>query len=158
MSDSQFVTPELKIGILGSGWMGSVHAECYRRIEGVKVVGVFSRNLERAEAAAKTCHAKAVDDVSALLDDPNVDAIDVCLPTTNHAEFVGAALEHGKHVFCETPFALTFTEAEAMLKAAKDVEMKTRQSEFKIRRLLRLRRFLSEDYWLARSSWDHTYG
>jgi UDP-N-acetylglucosamine 3-dehydrogenase len=122
MSDSQFVTPELRIGILGSGWMGSVHAECYRRIEGVKVVGVFSRNLERAEAAAKTCHAKAVDDVSALLDDPNVDAIDVCLPTTNHAEFVGAALEHGKHVFCETPFALTFTEAEAMLKAAKDVD------------------------------------
>jgi predicted dehydrogenase len=59
---------------------------------------------------------------SALPDDPNVDAIDVCLPTSNHAEFVVAALEHGKHVFCETPFALTFTEAEAMLEAAKDAD------------------------------------
>jgi predicted dehydrogenase len=102
--------------------MGSVHAECYPRIKGAKVVGIFSRNRERAEAAAKICDAKAVGDVSALLDDPNVDAIDVCLPTSIHAEFVVAALEHGKHVFCETPFALKFTEAEAMLKAAKNAD------------------------------------
>jgi predicted dehydrogenase len=101
MSDPQTASPEVRIGILGSGWMGSVHAECYPRIKGAKVVGIFSRNRERAEAAAKICDAKAVGDVSALLDDPNVDAIDVCLPTSIHAEFVVAALEHGKHVFCE---------------------------------------------------------
>ena len=53
MSDPQSANPEVRIGILGSGWMGSVHAECYQRIKGAKVVGVFSRNLERAEAAAK---------------------------------------------------------------------------------------------------------
>jgi predicted dehydrogenase len=61
--------------------MGSVHAECYQRIKGAKVVGVFSRNQERAEAVAKICDTRAVLDVSALLDDPKVDAIDVCLPT-----------------------------------------------------------------------------
>jgi UDP-N-acetylglucosamine 3-dehydrogenase len=122
MTDQQSASPEVRIAILGSGWMGSVHATCYARIKGAKVVGVFSRKLEHAEAAAKMCDAKAVGDVSALLDDPNVDAIDVCLPTSNHAEFVVAALGHGKHVFCETPFALTFTEAEAMLKAAKDAD------------------------------------
>jgi UDP-N-acetylglucosamine 3-dehydrogenase len=122
MSDPQSTSPEVRIGILGSGWMGAVHAECYRQIKGATVVGVFSRNQERAEAAAKICDAKAVVNVSALLDDPEISAIDVCLPTANHAEFVVAALEHGKHVFCETPFALTFTEAEAMLKAAKDAD------------------------------------
>jgi UDP-N-acetylglucosamine 3-dehydrogenase len=122
MSDPQSATPEVRIGILGSGWMGSVHAECYPRIKGAKVVGIFSRNRERAEAAAKICDAKAVGDVSALLDDPNIDAIDVCLPTSIHTDFVVAALQHGKHVFCETPFALTLTEAEAMLKAAKDAD------------------------------------
>jgi UDP-N-acetylglucosamine 3-dehydrogenase len=122
MSGSQSASPVVRIGILGSGWMGSVHAARYARIKGANVVGIFSRNWERAEAAAKICNAKAVGDVSALLDDPNVDAIDVCLPTSNHAEFVVAALEHGKHVFCETPFALTFTEAEAMLEAAKDAD------------------------------------
>jgi len=122
MTDQQSASPEVRIGILGSGWMGSVHAACYARIKGAKVVGVFSRNLEHAEAAAKMCDAKAVGDVSALLDDPNVDAIDVCLPSVNHEEFVVKALERGKHVFCETPFALTFTEAEAMLKAAKEAD------------------------------------
>ena len=69
----------MRIGILGGGWMGSVHAECYQRIEGAKVVGVFSRDRERAETAAKICDAKALVDPSVLLDDPDIDAIDVCL-------------------------------------------------------------------------------
>ena len=73
----------------------------------------------RAEAVAKMCGAQAVDDAAALFDDPTIDAIDVCVPTANHAELVVAALEHGKHVFCETPFALRSTEAETMLEAAK---------------------------------------
>jgi UDP-N-acetylglucosamine 3-dehydrogenase len=106
MSSPRSANSEVRIGILGSGWMGSVHAECYQRIEGAKVVGVFSRKRERAEVVAKMCGAKAVADVSALLDSPNIDAIDVCVPTANHAEFVLAALEHGKHVFCETPDAI----------------------------------------------------
>lgn len=75
MSDPQSANSEIRIGIMGSGWMGTVHAECYPRIRGAKVVGIFSRNQERAEAAAKTCDAKAVVDPSALLDDPKVDAI-----------------------------------------------------------------------------------
>jgi UDP-N-acetylglucosamine 3-dehydrogenase len=122
MSDPESANSEIRIGILGSGWMGSVHAGCYRRIKGAKVVGIFSRNREHAEAAAKICEAMAVVDASALLDDANIDAIDVCLPSVNHEEFVVRALERGKHVFCETPFALGFTETEAMLKAAKDVD------------------------------------
>jgi UDP-N-acetylglucosamine 3-dehydrogenase len=122
MSDRQSANSEIRIGILGSGWMGSVHAECYRRIKGAKVVGISSRNRERAEAAAKICDAMAVVDASALLDDVSIDAIDVCLPSVHHEEFVVRALERGKHVFCETPFALEFTEAKTMLKAAKDAD------------------------------------
>ena len=119
MSDLRSANSEVRIGILGSGWMGSVHAECYQRIAGAKVIDVFSRNRQRAEAAAKICGAKAIDDVSALLDDPSIDAIDVCVPTVNHEEFVLAALQRGKHVFCESPFALRLTEAEAMPETAK---------------------------------------
>jgi UDP-N-acetylglucosamine 3-dehydrogenase len=122
MSNPRSANSEIRIGILGSGWMGSVHAECYRRIKGAKVVGIFSRNRGRAEAAAKICEAMAVVDASALLDDANIDAIDVCLPSVNHEEFVVRALERGKHVFCETPFALKFTEAETMLKAASNTD------------------------------------
>ena len=63
--------------------------------------------------------AKAVDDASALFDDPTIHAIDVCVPSVNHHEFVLAALQRGKHVFCETPFAVQLTAAEAMIEAAK---------------------------------------
>ncbi|MFY9986388.1 MAG: Gfo/Idh/MocA family oxidoreductase [Chthoniobacterales bacterium] len=119
MSETRSTNSEVRIGILGSGWMGSVHAECYQRIKGAKVVGVFSRNRERAEALAKMSGANAVSDASALLEDPTVDAIDVCVPTANHAEFVVAALRRGKHIFCESPLALRLTDSEAMIEAAK---------------------------------------
>jgi UDP-N-acetylglucosamine 3-dehydrogenase len=122
MSDLQSANSEIRIGVLGSGWMASVHAECYRRIKGAKVVGIFSRNRERAETVAKICDSRAVVDASVLLDDTNIDAIDVCLPSENHEEFVVRALERGKHVFCETPCALEFTGAKTMLKAAKDAD------------------------------------
>jgi UDP-N-acetylglucosamine 3-dehydrogenase len=119
MSETRSTNSEVRIGILGSGWMGSVHAECYQRIKGAKVVGVFSRNRERAETLAKMCGANAVSDASALLEDPIVDAIDLCVPTANHAEFVVTAFRLGKHVFCESPFALRLPDSEAMLEAAK---------------------------------------
>jgi UDP-N-acetylglucosamine 3-dehydrogenase len=119
MSGTKSRNSLVRIGILGIGWMESVHAGCYQRIEGASVAGVFSRNREQAEAVAKICGAKTVVDASALLDDPGIDAIDVCVPSENHEEFVVAALQRGKHVFCETPFALQLTAADAMLDAAK---------------------------------------
>ncbi len=110
---------KVKVAILGAGAMGSEHADCFREIEGVEVAGVFSRNLERAEVAARICNAKAVADPSELVKDRSIDAIDVCVPSANHREFVVAALEQGKHVFCETPFALRLEDAEAMIEAAR---------------------------------------
>jgi UDP-N-acetylglucosamine 3-dehydrogenase len=109
---------QIRIGILGGGSMGAVHADAYRTIDSVEVVGVFSRSRERAEAVARICSTAAVTDASLLLDDPTIAAIDVCLPSAVHPEFVVAALERGKHVFCETPFALELGPAEAMIDAA----------------------------------------
>jgi UDP-N-acetylglucosamine 3-dehydrogenase len=98
--------------------MGTAHADPYARFKDVKVIGVFSRNQERAEAVARICGAKSVNDAFALLDDPTI-AIDVCVPSANHREFVVAALQRGKHVFCETPFALQLRDAEVMIEAAR---------------------------------------
>ena len=57
--------------------------------------------------------------VRALFEDRDVDAIDICLPSAVHARFAIPALEHGKHVFCETPMALRLDEARAMRDAAR---------------------------------------
>ncbi len=111
---------KIRIGILGSGAMGSEHAGCYREISEVEVVGVFSRNSERAAAAAKICGARATTDPTELIDDSSIDAIDVCVPSMNHREFIVAALKKGKHVFCETPFALSIDDGRAMIQAARE--------------------------------------
>jgi UDP-N-acetylglucosamine 3-dehydrogenase len=111
---------KVRIGILGAGSMGTEHAFSCGPIEGVEIAGVFSRTTERAAVAAKTCNARAVTDPRALIEDPAIDAIDVCLPSVNHAEFVTAALAAGKHVFCETPFALRIEDAVAMIEAARN--------------------------------------
>jgi predicted dehydrogenase len=54
-----------------------------------------------------------------VIEYPTLDAIDVCLPTGVHHQFVVPALDHAKHVFCETPLALTLDEARLMRDAAR---------------------------------------
>jgi len=110
---------KVRVAILGGGAMGSEHAFSFGPIETAEVVGIFSRNCDRAEAAAKICGAKPVTDPFDLINDPSIDAIDVCLPSANHREFVVAALQRGKHVFCETPFALQLDDAQTMIEAAR---------------------------------------
>jgi predicted dehydrogenase len=109
---------KVRIGILGAGAMGSEHAYCYSTIDNAEVAGIFSRNQERAASLAQKWGTTDVSDPTVLITDPTIDAIDVCVPSANHCEFVVAALKHGKHVFCETPFALTMADAEAMVGAA----------------------------------------
>jgi len=113
------MSSRIRIGILGGGSMGAAHAAAYHAVDSVEVVGVFSRNRKRAEAVARMCSAAAVTDAAALLDDPTIAAVDVCLPSAIHPRFVVSALERGKHVFCETPFALELGDARAMIDAAR---------------------------------------
>src|SRR5258708_4524262 len=109
----------VRIGILGAGAMGGVHAVAYAGLPDVEIVGVFSRNADRARAVAGICNAKPFADARMLIADRSIDAIDICLPSAEHAAAAIAALEHGKHVFCETPMALGLDEAQAMVAAAR---------------------------------------
>jgi UDP-N-acetylglucosamine 3-dehydrogenase len=92
---------KIRLGLLGGGAMGRVHAAAYAQMADVELVGTYTSDADR------------------LLADPGVDAVDVCLPTPLHARFAIAALQRGKHVFCETPMALVLDEALAMRDAAR---------------------------------------
>lgn len=99
--------------------MGTAHVAAYASLPEVDVVGVFARDEARARSVAKLCGAQPFTDAGALIRHAAVDAIDVCLPSPVHAAFVVPALEHGKHVFCESPLALRLDEARLMRDAAR---------------------------------------
>jgi predicted dehydrogenase len=113
---------KIRVGILGAGAMGTEHAAAYADMAEVEVVGVFSRDDERARSAAAVVGAQSFTDAMALIEQDGLDAIDVCLPSTIHARFVIAALNGGRHVFCETPLALELEEARQMRDAARRVD------------------------------------
>jgi predicted dehydrogenase len=108
----------MRIGILGAGEMGKMHAGVYRGMAEVEIAGIVGRDQSRTETVAEDLGIPGFVDPWRLLDDDSVQAIDVTYPTALHREFVVAALERGKHVLCETPLALTLEDADTMIAAA----------------------------------------
>lgn len=107
----------VRVGILGAGFMGRVHAECYARLEDVMIVAVASRSRDRAEQLAREYGARTTDDVAAIIEASDIDAVDICVPSDRHAEFAIRALEAGKSVLVEKPVALSLVEADAIIAA-----------------------------------------
>lgn len=110
----------MKIGILGSGFMGTTHARAYAKIPGVAIAAVSSRRLDKAETLAKEVGARATSDDRSIIEDPSIEAISNTLPTHLHADATIAALKAGKHVLLEKPFALTAAGCDGMIATAKE--------------------------------------
>jgi predicted dehydrogenase len=112
--------PPLRIGILGAARIApmALIRPARRNLEAA-VVGVAARDASRAEAFA---HKHGIERFygryETLLADPDIEAVYNPLPNALHAEWTIRALEAGKHVLCEKPFAATVAEAEAMAAAA----------------------------------------
>lgn len=107
----------MRIGILGSGFMGGTHARAFAKLPEVQIVAVTSRSLDKAQKLATEVGAEATTDDMAVINDPSIDAISNTLPTHLHREITIAALEAGKHVLVEKPFGLTVKDCDAMIKA-----------------------------------------
>jgi predicted dehydrogenase len=106
----------LRIGVLGAARIvpGALIRPA-REVPEASVVAIAARDRERAKQfASKHGIAKVAADYSAIIDDPDVDAIYNPLPNGLHAQWTMAALEAGKHVLCEKPFTANATEAEVV--------------------------------------------
>jgi predicted dehydrogenase len=110
--------PPYRAGIVGTGFMGTVHSRAVRA-GGGEVAGVVGSTPERGAEAAAGLATKAYDDLDALLADPAVTVVHVCTPNHLHAEATRRALAAGKHVVCEKPLATTLADAVAMEAAAR---------------------------------------
>ena len=108
----------IKVGLIGCGFMGTMHANCYKNIDGVKLVAVADLRKEKALDLADG--ADIYSDGMDLIKNADVDIIDICLPTYLHAEYAIKAMDKVKYVFVEKPVALTNEQASSMLKKAKE--------------------------------------
>jgi myo-inositol 2-dehydrogenase / D-chiro-inositol 1-dehydrogenase len=108
---------KIKIGIVGAGYIGGVHAAVLARDERVRVAAVYDTAAERAEQLSRATGARVARGVEELLG--GVDAVYVTTPNTRHTELAVAAARAGRHVFCEKPLATNADEARAVLEAAR---------------------------------------
>ena len=109
----------INVAILGGGFMGAAHAANYQALAGrARVKWVASRASDKAVRVAEAVGAKLTSDLDAALRDPEVDVVDICLPTPLHREVAERAFAAGKHVFLEKPIALSAEDADAIIAAA----------------------------------------
>ncbi len=122
----------MKIGVLGLGFMGSTHLQALQGIPGVQLAAVMDTDERRLAGDLSGIQGnlggpgRALDftgvaryrTVDEILADPQVEAVDICLPTHFHAPVAIQALRAGKHVLVEKPMALGGASADAMCEEA----------------------------------------
>lgn len=108
---------ELRVGIIGAGYIAQAHAAAYAATPGVRVVAVADPVFAKGDALATRLGGRGVTTLGEVLA-AGVDAISVCTPTPTHCELVIEALAAGVHVLCEKPIALTIDDADRMIDAS----------------------------------------
>ncbi len=109
----------MKIGIVGSGFMGRTHIEGYKNC-GVKDFYVCDTNFENAKKLADQYDGVAYDDFNKMIEEVELDAVSICVPTPLHNPLAIAALEKGIAVLCEKPFASSNEAAQEIADKAKE--------------------------------------
>lgn len=125
----------VRIGIIGLGFMGRMHYTTYEKLAeaGARVTAICDADPKRASGDLSggwgnvpgadvqrlpMDRIKGTCDWRELINSPDVDLVDICLPTPQHVEIATAALAAGKHVMCEKPLALTSADARVIADAA----------------------------------------
>lgn len=125
----------VKIGLIGLGAMGRMHFECWLKSQHGKLVAVSARNPkllggdwraasfnlgDQPGALVSFDGMRTYPEAADLINDPNVEAVDICMPTPFHAPMSIAAMRAGKHVFCEKPMSLSLAECAEMERVSQD--------------------------------------
>ncbi|MBZ5581120.1 MAG: Gfo/Idh/MocA family oxidoreductase [Acidobacteriia bacterium] len=112
-----------KTALIGTGFVGRVHLEGVRRLGFVELYGIAEPQIEKARALGEEFGArKVVADYRELLEDPNLDAVDICTPNALHLPIVTAALEAGKHVICEKPLTTSVENGKKLVNLAREAK------------------------------------
>ncbi|MCM8764162.1 MAG: Gfo/Idh/MocA family oxidoreductase [Candidatus Omnitrophica bacterium] len=114
----------VRLGIIGAGFMGTMHAEVYSQLPNVKIAAIVDERGEKAKSLAEKVGAIPYLSADQVFAKSDITIIDICLPTFLHKEFVIKAAEAGKDIVCEKPIALTLEDATEMVNVCRAKKVK----------------------------------
>ena len=109
----------VRVAVIGVGYVGTLHAQVYAKLQEARLVAVCDSQAERAKVVASQLGCEAVTDLRQLFS--RVDAASVAVPTSAHYAVGRTLLEHGIHVLIEKPLTTTLGQADRLLVLAKRV-------------------------------------
>ena len=116
-----------RVGILGFGFIGKVHAYGYANLPffydpvplAARITHVVTSRMETAEKGRQIVGADvAATDYHAVTENPAIDIVHICTPNHLHKDALLSAMRHQKHVYCDKPLAVTLDDARAIVAAA----------------------------------------
>lgn len=140
-----------KVGLIGCGYMGTMHANCYKALgDKVQVVAVADLRAENAKEIADMFGATIYNDAEALINNADVDFVDICLPTYLHEKYAVMAMRKDFDVFVEKPLCRTKEEAQNLVKVQEETGKTVQVGQ--------VIRFWDEYVWLKDVKEKGTYG
>ena len=108
---------KLRLGVVGVGYLGELHAQKYASMEDIDLVGLADINFKRAQEVARKYNTKAYNSHAELL--PHLDGLSLAVPTVSHFEIGRDILTHGIHLLVEKPITLKLENADRLIDMAK---------------------------------------
>ncbi len=109
---------KLKVGVIGVGHLGSIHAKIYKELPDCELVAVSDTNKTRLNEISQALNVPGYQDYRELF--TKVDAVSVAVPTKFHYAVASDFLQHNIHTLVEKPFTPTLEEADNLIKIARD--------------------------------------
>jgi len=157
VSNQEYKMKTYRIGILGFGMIGKVHAYAYAAMPfyskpmnaAFRITHVATAHQETAERAKAMCGAEiTTTDYRQITENPNIDIVHICTPNDLHAEALLSAIAHRKKIYCDKPLAASLDETKQIQTALNESNYaETNQMTFHLRffpALIRAKKILDE--------------
>ncbi|MED4979318.1 Gfo/Idh/MocA family oxidoreductase [Geobacillus stearothermophilus] len=114
----------MNFAIVGCGHIAKKHAEAIEHIEGANLATVCDKVPQAMDEYVKKYGAKPYENLTDMLNDPSIDVVNICTPSGLHAPIAVEAAKAKKHVIVEKPIALTLEDADSIINACKENNVK----------------------------------
>jgi len=114
----------VRVALIGTGFIGEVHANSYANIENAELAAIISTTEERGREFAGRFGARYYPNLQEALKNESIDCVDICTPTVVHADMAVEAAEAGLNILCEKPLALTLEDADRVIEAVERKSVK----------------------------------